>query len=157
MNFKSPSSRHAHSPSLSPPLSLSLSLAICVTEFWWISSRILIGFQMRPVSSLGKQQHFGASPLRRYLRRFLIFYYAALILALSLSLSLWATTTTDYRIPHTGKARRRSTGAGSNDTNGAVQVAASQSAGTIEPGIDMESCGHCTQRDICLWTGMAKW
>lgn len=43
---------------------------------------------MRPVSSLGKQQHFGATPLRRYLRRFLIFYYAALILALFLSLSL---------------------------------------------------------------------
>lgn len=154
MNFKSPSSRQAF-------YLCNRILMNFVEHFNWFSNEAST-MPPTPHTELGKQ-HLGVvvcrSPLRRYLR-FLIFimilFFYFFFIHSSLSVSWGGTTTTDYRIPHTGKARGRSTGAGSDDTNGTVQVAASKSAGTIEPGTDMESCGHCTQRDICLRTGMAK-
>lgn len=157
MNFKSPSSRQAF-------YLCNRILMNFVEHFNWFSNEAS-NTPPTPHTDLGKQ-HLGVvvcrSPLRRYLRflifimiLFFYFFFFSLFTPRCVSLGGMATTT-DYRIPHTGKARRRSTGAGSDDTNGAVQVAASESAGTIEPGTDMESCGHCTQRDICLRTGMAK-
>lgn len=62
----------------------------------------------------------------------------------------------DYRLSHTGKARGRGAGAGSDHPDGPLQVAASQSAGAAEPGPDVESRGHSAQRDIRLWPGVAQ-
>jgi len=63
----------------------------------------------------------------------------------------------DYRLSHTGKARGRGAGTGSDHLNGPLQVAASQSAGAIESCLDVESGGHSAQRDIRLRARMAQW
>jgi len=132
------------------------SVAISRPEFWWISFgdakpnsiKILIGFRIRQQAAnqfLKDLANNNFVYIRRYLR-----------LRFSLYLLLFYLLP-DYRFSHTRKARGRGTGARSDHFNGALQVPASQSAGTIELGIDLESCGHCAKWDICLWTGMAKW
>lgn len=61
----------------------------------------------------------------------------------------------DYRVPHPGEAGGRDPGAGSDDTDGAVQVAASVAAGAAEPRADVEPRRHRAHRDLRLRPGVA--